>query len=167
MLKRIIDLHSILSNETANVQTFLQHFLRGRYSMLVKSFPFPFVVWRISVCEGSKVAECPRDFTPVLYLALVSVDNTVQIPLTRPMLALCGEGVSSPRGLQCEHATPTPIVVESSNRYFSGLKIPFQWTPFIPSPFIFRKETFSSFAIFLPLIIFFQEIQSRVPIKKF
>lgn len=107
---------------------------------------------------------------PVLYLALVSVDNTVQIPLTRPMLALCGEGVSSPRGLheKCEHATPTPIVVESSNRYFSSLslKIPFQWTPFLfPSPFIFKGNAFIV-CNFSSFDYFFQEIQSCVPIKK-
>lgn len=83
-----------------------------QYLVLVKSCPLnSSFVWRQFMDICMRRYRVSTRFHPVLYLALVSVDNTsLQIPLTRPMLALCGEGVSSTRGPQekREHATPTP-----------------------------------------------------------
>lgn len=105
-----------------------------------KEFSIKFVVCpAISVC--AKVARW-RSVHPALYLALVSVDNTVQIPLTRPMLALCGEGVSSPRGLheKCERQHRSLLKSLFLRSFLQ--KFHFQWTLLFP-PLLILKETFS------------------------
>lgn len=106
----------LIYNKTRVSKCFLRCYVhRSAVFGACKELPIKFVVC-LATIHRYLYAEVRRyqvstRFHPVLYLALVSVDNTsLQIPLTRPMLALCGEGVSSTRGLRekREHATPTP-----------------------------------------------------------
>lgn len=144
----------LIYNKTRMSKCFLRCYVHGSAVFgACKELPIKFVVC-LATIRRYLYAEVRRyqvstRFHPVLYLALVSVDNTsLQIPLTRPMLALCGEGVSSTRGLRekREHhrCTPTPtsesLFLKLSQKHSSSGSASPLWV----YVFFFRtwKETF-------------------------
>lgn len=89
-------------------------------------------------------------FHPVLYLALVSVDNTD--PPNEADACIMRRGCKLTAWPPREVRAPTPIVLEIVISPNLSLKIPFQWTLL----FLISKETiaFSSFRHFSSFDIF-------------